>query len=149
MLQAHTIKSASGSRKRPKRVGRGNASGHGTTATRGTKGQRARSGGSKGLKRLGYKVILQRIPKQRGFKSHAPRLVALTLAQLEHVFSDGEKITLEKLMKRGLLSKGKAAKILAAGTVSKKFIVEGIAVSAGARAALEKAGGSVLPGARS
>jgi len=143
MLQAHTIKPQPGSKKRKKRVGRGNASGHGTTATRGTKGQRARSGSRGGLKRLGYKVILQRIPKQRGFTSIAVKIVGITTAQLEKVFQNDEKVTAEKLLKRRLLSKGKKAKILATGTLTKKLHIVDVAVSAGAKAFIEKVGGTV------
>ncbi|MCK4554160.1 hypothetical protein KAU19_04310, partial [Candidatus Parcubacteria bacterium] len=69
MLRLHNIKPNKKAVKKRKRVGRGNASGHGTYSGRGIKGQRSRSGGKSGLKRLGMKMILRNIPKKRGFKS--------------------------------------------------------------------------------
>ena len=65
MLSPHTLKPAHGSKRKKKNIGRGNASGHGTSSTRGGKGQTARSGGSRGLKRLGFKTQLTQTKKLR------------------------------------------------------------------------------------
>ena len=103
-LQAHTLHLPAGARKRPKkRVGRGAGSGFGTTAGRGTKGQKARSGGRGGLKRKGLKPSLQKIPKVRGFKSFAPRMQMITLAVLAAHCRSNETITPKLLEKRGLI----------------------------------------------
>jgi large subunit ribosomal protein L15 len=144
MLQLHTIKPALGARKRTKRVGRGNASGHGTTATRGTKGQRSRTGGRKGLKRLGFKLILQRIPKKRGFVSFYSKPAIVHLGVLDKSFADGAQITLQGLKALGLIPrKAKSAKILVKGGINKKFEVIGLEASKPARLAIEKTGGKV------
>ncbi len=68
-LSMHTLRPSKGSKSKPKRVGRGNASGKGTTAGRGGKGQTARSGGRNKLKLLGMRHLMLQTPKLRGFKS--------------------------------------------------------------------------------
>jgi large subunit ribosomal protein L15 len=143
MLQAHTLKSSTGSRKKKKRLGRGNASGRGTYAARGLKGQRSRSGGKGGLKRLGYKMILQRIPKKRGFNRVKEKIAVVSLAKLELVFDVGAKVTKERLVKAGLAEKKYGVKILGTGKLIKKLIISGIPVSKSAKEAIEKAGGSI------
>ena len=69
MLTLHNLKRFAKSKKAKERIGRGNASGHGTYATRGLKGQKSRTGGRKGLIKKGLKTTLQRLPKNKGFKS--------------------------------------------------------------------------------
>ncbi|MEK7097792.1 MAG: uL15 family ribosomal protein, partial [Patescibacteria group bacterium] len=90
-LSLHTIRPASGSTKKRKRVGRGNASGHGTSATRGTKGQRSRTGVS-GLKRLGMKSMLLSIPKKRGFNSLKSKNQVVNLLDINKHFKEGETV---------------------------------------------------------
>lgn len=142
-MTLHTIKPAAGSSRKEKRVGRGNASGHGTYSTRGVKGQRARSGGRRGLKLLGMKRIIAQMPKSRGFLSHKPRAAAVQLSVLAAAFGPGATVTLSLLKTKGLVpSSASRAKIIGVGkTVS--LTVKGIKVSAGARAAIEAAGGRV------
>ena len=94
-LSLHTIKSAKGATKKRKRVGRGNASGQGTYSGRGIKGQKSRSGVS-GLKRLGMRQILRRIPKQRGFKSLKPDNQVVNLADINKHFKKGDLIKFGK-----------------------------------------------------
>jgi len=101
-LSLHTIKPAKGSTKKRKRVGRGNASGHGTYSTRGIKGQKARSGVSN-LKRLGMKMTLMRTPKKRGFKSLKPKDQVLNLTDINKNFKDGDTINPKILLKKGLI----------------------------------------------
>lgn len=102
-LRLHTIKPAKGSTKKRKRVGRGNASGHGTYSGKGLKGQKSRSGGKNSLKRLGMKTILLNIPKKRGFKSKKPKNQAINLADINKYFKDGATINPQTLLKAGLI----------------------------------------------
>ncbi len=144
MLTLQSLKPAKGSRKHTKRVGRGNASGHGTYSGRGGKGQRARSGSRAGLKRLGFKQTLQRIPKTGGFLSHRIKPAVVTLAELGRAFDDGAVVNPEKIFKKGLAEGIRAGvKIVATGTLKKKLMVRECKVTAGAKAAIEAAGGSV------
>lgn len=142
-MTLHTIKPAVGSSRKEKRVGRGNASGHGTYSTRGVKGQRARSGGRKRLKLLGMKRIIAQMPKSRGFLSHKPRAAAVQLSALAASFGAGSTVTLALLKTKGLVpSSAPRAKIIGGGKVA-SFTVKDIKVSAGARAAIEAVGGHV------
>lgn len=148
-MQLHTLKPFPNSKKRAKRVGRGHGSAHGTTATRGTKGQRARSGGSKGLKLKGMKQMLLRIPKIRGFKSIHPKNLVVNLDAIEKHFSAGETVSKAQLAAKKLISVGSGAhngstvKILGTGALTKKLSFEGVAVSGAAKDKIEKAGGEV------
>ncbi|MFA6513692.1 MAG: 50S ribosomal protein L15 [Patescibacteria group bacterium] len=103
MLSLNTIKQAKGSSKKIKRVGRGNASGHGTYSTRGQKGQKSRSGVS-GLKRLGMKKQLLQIPKSRGFKSLNPKNQVVSIKAINSNFKDGEIVNPENLAIKNLIS---------------------------------------------
>ncbi len=144
MLQAHTIKANHGARKKAGVVGRGASSGWGTTAGRGTKGQKARSGGSHRLTFKGSKALIQSMPKLRGFKSMHKKPVTITLVQLQKNFEDGTIVTHEGLIKAGLVVNAKrAAKIIGNTKVEKKFTVKDLPVSAGAQKAIEAAGGSI------
>lgn len=147
-MQLHTLKPFPRSKKRAKRVGRGHGSGHGTTATRGTKGQRARSGGSKGLKLKGMKQMLLRIPKLRGFKSIHAKASVVNLDVIEAHFSEGETVDIEKLAAKKLVAAGTnrngvSVKILGGGELSKKLSFEGVTVSGSAKEKIEKAGGTI------
>ena len=144
MLQVHTITSADGAKHRPKRVGRGNASGHGTYSTRGGKGQTARSGGSRGLARLGFRRQLQSTPKLRGFKSLREKPTEVYLSDLEKNFQSGDTVTLATLQGKQLVSKNDAAvKIVSTGMLTKKLILEGIACTAGAAEKIKAVGGEI------
>ena len=101
-LSLHTIKPATGSAKRKKRIGRGNASGHGTYSTRGLKGQKSRSGVS-GLVLKGMKKLLSTIPKKRGFKSDKEKNQVINIFDLNKNFKDGDKINPRTLAKAGLI----------------------------------------------
>ncbi|MDZ4229665.1 MAG: uL15 family ribosomal protein, partial [Candidatus Veblenbacteria bacterium] len=81
-LALHNLKANRGARRSRKRLGRGNASGHGTTATRGTKGQRARQGGRKGLIQFGAKHFVSHLPKVRGFESFKAQPQVVTVGAL-------------------------------------------------------------------
>ena len=91
----HTIKPAKGSHKRSKRLGRGNGSQKGTTAGRGMKGQRARSGGKRRGAIRAFKDALQKVPKLRGFKRQSPAVAIVNLSVLNEHFKDNDKVAPE------------------------------------------------------
>jgi len=141
----HTIKGAQGATKKRKRVGRGNASGHGTYSTRGQKGQRARSGVS-GLKRLGFRDTLRRIPKKRGFKSQKPGYVTLNLDQISNSYKSGEKVTVATLQKKKIIGKmyrERGVKILGRGELDKKLMFQGVKFTNSAIEKIKKSGSEI------
>ncbi len=143
-LQLHNLQSSPNSRRSKKRIGRGNASGHGTTATRGTKGQRARQGGRKGLTQLGVKHFVTRLPKVRGFQSFkvGPQIVDLnSLAKA----SAGAIITSAWLAGHKLIKDtSQPVKIIGqSAKLPKDLTVKVQAVTKGARLAIEAASGKV------
>ena len=143
-LSLHTIKPFPKSKKRVKRVGRGLGS-TGTYSGRGQKGQRARSGGRKGLKLMSMKRLIQSTPKLRGFKSHYPKFTVVNLFELEKKFNEGERVTPKTLLEKGLVGKmGERVKILGGGELKKKLVIEGCKVSESARTKIDKAGGKIM-----
>ncbi|MFA4833900.1 MAG: 50S ribosomal protein L15 [Patescibacteria group bacterium] len=121
-LSLHTISPNKGATKKRKRVGRGNASGHGTYSTRGQKGQKSRSGVS-GLKRLGMKKQLLQTPKSRGFKSEKPKSQVVSLREINDNFKDGAVITPKSLLAKKLIGTIKLpVKILGGGELRIKDI---------------------------
>ena len=140
----HTLKPAAGSRKKSKRVARGNSAGGGTTAGRGTKGQQSRVG--KG-RRLGFEggqtPLIRRQPKLGGFTP--PRQVkfeVVTLANLEKLLPAGT-YTVADLTARGIVSRNKPVKLIGNTALTKAFVVTVNAASKGAKEVVKKAGGSV------
>ncbi|MFA5184374.1 MAG: 50S ribosomal protein L15 [Patescibacteria group bacterium] len=130
MLSLNTITQAKGRAKKNKRVGRGNASGHGTYSTRGLKGQKSRSGVS-GLKRLGLKKQLLQIPKSRGFKSLNPKNQVVSVKAINNNFKDGETVSPDSLMAKRLVSSAaKPIKILGKEKLTVKAKFEKIKMSA-------------------
>lgn len=147
-MELHTLKPFKGSRKKAKRVGRGLGSSHGTYSTRGMKGQRARSGGSKGLKLKGMKQLLLRIPKLGGFKSIYEKDIAVNVDVLQHAYKDGEIVSPVTLIKRNVVTVPKKGmpviKILGAGTLAKKLTITHCRVSESAKKKIEAAGGTII-----
>lgn len=145
-MRLEDLRPAPGSHRRRKRVGRGPASGHGKTATRGTKGQKARSGGGKGGGFEGGQMPLyRRIPK-RGFLPFGGK-TGYALVNLKalagfgpHAVVDPDSLVAAGLVKRAWRS---AVKILGAGDVAHALTVRAHAVSASARAKIEAKGGRV------
>jgi large subunit ribosomal protein L15 len=142
-MELNTIKPGPGAKKNRRRVGRGIGSGLGKTAGRGHKGQKSRAGGYHKVGFEGGQMPLQRRLPKRGF-------LAVTITKAAEVRSGdlarvgADAIDLEGLKKAGLVpADSRRAKIILAGEVSKKFTISGIAASKGAKAAIEKAGGSV------
>ena len=141
------LKPAIGSRKKGKRIGRGNnSSDPGTYSGRGMKGQRSRSGGKKGLKVKGLKSILKSFPKKKGFKRHFCNFdKVINLSYLEKKFKEGDIIDIKKLREAGILKKKDGRiKILGRGELNKKLTVQAHAFSDLAKKMIEKAGGKVV-----
>lgn len=144
-LRPNTIKSAVGSRKSSRRVGRGNSSGRGTYSGRGGKGQTARSGGKSRTAIRAFKSSLQKVPKLRGFKSIHPRKETVTLQQLERVGEEGKNITPRYLASKSLVANTPGGiKIVATGELKKKLIIKGCFATKQAIIAIEKAGGKII-----
>lgn len=101
-LALNIIKKSKGGVQKKKRVGRGNASGHGTYSTKGLKGQNARSGVS-GMKRMGMKKQLLQIPKVRGFKSLQPKNQVISIKTINENYKDNELVSPTTLMKKDLI----------------------------------------------
>jgi large subunit ribosomal protein L15 len=141
-MELNTIKPAAGSKKNRRRVGRGVGSGLGKTAGRGHKGQKARAGGYHKVGFEGGQMPLQRRLPKRGFLAVTiTKAAEVRMGDLSRV--DGE-VNLEGLKKARLVpGDAKRAKIILSGSLDKAVKVSGIAASKGAKAAIEKAGGSV------
>lgn len=141
-----TLKRPAGAAKSKKRLGRGPGTGNGTTAGKGTKGQNARSGGGVRPGFEGGQMPLFRRVARRGFSNYPFRkqVVNIDLSTLDKLYSDGDTVSLETLVEKRAVKTGtRYAKILANGELSKKLTISGVALSAGARARVEAAGGSV------
>jgi large subunit ribosomal protein L15 len=143
-MKLNTLKPADGARQDRKRVGRGIGSGLGKTAGRGHKGSFARSG--KGKIKAGFEggqmPMQRRLPKI-GFASHKKNDTAeVLLYQLDKL--DAGTIDFAALRAAKLVpSTAKQAKVVKKGEISKKFVLKGVLATAGARAAIEAAGGQV------
>ncbi len=141
-MELNTLKPAPGSKHVRKRVARGIGSGTGKTGGRGHKGQRARSGGFHKVGFEGGQMPLQRRLPKRGFNSMTREDTAeVLLSDLERV--KAEKIDLAVLKEAGVVpGPAKRAKVIVSGKLTRKVTLVGVAVSKGARAAIEAAGGT-------
>jgi len=142
-MRLNTMSPAPGSRKNAKRVGRGIGSGTGKTAGRGHKGQKSRSGGSVRVGFEGGQMPLQkRLPKY-GFTSRISRTTAqVRLGELNAV--SGEVVDLDALKSADLVKQNVTrARVFLSGELTKAVTVKGLAVTKGAREAIEKAGGKI------
>ena len=143
-LSPHTLQPKTGSRTKRFRIGRGPGTGRGKTAGRGTKGQRARTGGRKRLRLKGMKQMLLGFPKLRGFQSRYAKPITITLTQLDKII-EGTVVNQQELRKLGFLRRLDATvKIVGSGELKRKLTINGLMVSASAKAAIEKAGGTVV-----
>lgn len=143
-MKLHELSPAAGSRKAPKRVGRGTGSGLGRNAGKGEKGQKARSGG--GVRpgfEGGQMPLYRRLPK-RGFTNiFAKEYSALNIDRL-NVFEDGTEVTPELLLEMRIVKKAKnGVKILGNGELQKKLTVKAAKFSKVAIEKIEAAGGKV------
>ncbi len=142
-MHLNTLTSAAGSRQAKKRVGRGIGSGLGKTCGRGHKGQKSRSGGSiKPGFEGGQQPLQRRLPKY-GFSSRLAAVTAeIRLHELNNV--QAEVIDLTALRAANLINSSiQRAKVVLSGELNKAVTVKGLAVTKGARAAIEAAGGKV------
>ena len=142
-MQLNSIKPAAGAKSARRRVGRGIGSGLGKTAGRGHKGQKSRSGGYHKVGFEGGQMPLQRRLPKRGFKSHQLQFNAeINLNDLERLgAAEVDLLTLKQAHLVGELIK--TVKVIKTGTLTKMVALKGIGATAGAKAAIEAAGGSV------
>jgi large subunit ribosomal protein L15 len=142
-MRLNDIKPAAGSKKARRRVGRGIGSGLGKTAGRGHKGQKSRAGGYHKVGFEGGQMPMQRRLPKRGFKSAALKYNAeVTLADLQRL--DAAEVDLLALKAARLVGElARNVKVIKTGELTRAVALKGIAASAGAKAAIEAAGGSV------
>lgn len=146
-MRLNTLAPAPGSRKPRTRVGRGGGSGLGKTAGRGHKGQRARKSGNV---RPGFEggqmPLQQRLPKF-GFTSAIARVTAqLRLEELNKV--QGDVVDLDTLKAANVITRNiERVRVFQKGNVNRPLTLQGIAVTRGARAAIEAAGGTIVEAA--
>jgi len=141
MIDLSNLAPNPGAKKKAKRVGRGD-----TTAGKGTKGQKARSGGAKPRWFEGGQMPLYRRLPKRGFKNpFRKEYQVVNLDRLNALFDKGAEVDREALRAKGLIKKAdKPVKILARGEINKPLTVKVDAVSASAKEKIEAAGGKVL-----
>jgi len=143
-MKLNTLKPAVGSKKAARRVGRGFGSGLGKTAGRGHKGQKSRAGGFHKVGFEGGQMPIQRRLPKRGFKSLTQRLTAhVRTNELNLVESDNIDLLVLKSAKL-ISDSAKTAKVYLSGEVKRKFTIQGLLLTKGARAAIEAAGGKVV-----
>lgn len=142
-MKLHDLKPAAGSTKQSKRVGRGVGSGHGKTSCKGHKGQKARSGGTKGAGFEGGQMPLQRRLPKRGFKNYpfSKEFAVVNLRDLSRI-GDIDTITPDLLLERGIIKNIKdGVKILSLGEVARPLTVMANAFSSTAIDKINRAGG--------
>ena len=142
-MQLNTIKPSEGSKKNRRRVGRGIGSGLGKTAGRGHNGQKSRAGGYHKVGFEGGQMPLQRRLPKRGFKSHQLKYNGeVTLSEINALAI--EEIDVQSLKQAGLIGELiKHVKVIKSGELSRKVVLKGVTATAGAKAAIEAAGGSL------
>jgi len=144
-MKLNSLKPPAGSRKKRKRVGRGDGSGHGGTSCKGAKGQNARSGGgvSPGFEG-GQMPLARRLPK-RGFRNvFRKEIIAINIEKLKG-FPAGSVIDEDSLIQAGFVKrKGDGIKILGKGDLDYPLSLKVNMVSRGARSKIEAAGGSII-----
>jgi large subunit ribosomal protein L15 len=144
-MNVTTIPASRGARHRRKRVGRGIGSGHGKTATRGTKGQRARTGSRKRPGFEGGRTPLIRATPKRGFKQKATgRAEPMSIVNVGRLnaLGNGEAVDPIRMSQLGIIrSRSARVKLLGNGELSRKLTVSVHAASASAKEKIEKAGG--------
>jgi len=142
-VRLNDIKPRRGSRKQRKRLGRGISAGQGKTCGRGHKGQKSRSGGKVRIGFEGGQLPLQRRVPRFGFRSRIGAITAeVRVGELVRVA--GDEITLDSLKAANVLSKDvKRARVFMSGEIHRAVTIKGLSVTQGARAAIEKMGGTI------
>ncbi len=143
-MQLHELKTKT-KRRRSRQVGRGGK--RGTTAGRGTKGQKARSGHSI---RPELRDLIKKLPKQRGRGKNSNKSIVadkkpISLVALERAFNAGETVNLKTLADKGVITRrDRLVKIVGSEGLTKALTVKNLPLSAPAKLALEKAGGKLI-----
>jgi len=143
LVKLNDINPPRASRKRRKRLGRGISAGQGKTCGRGHKGQKSRSGGKVRIGFEGGQLPLQRRIPRFGFRSRIGAVTAeVRVGELDRVI--GDEVTLESLKAANIVAKQvKRARVFLSGEVHRAMTIKGVALTRGARAAVEKAGGTI------
>jgi large subunit ribosomal protein L15 len=143
-MELNNIKPASGAKHAKRRVGRGIGSGLGKTAGRGHKGQKSRSGGYHKVGFEGGQMPMQRRLPKRGFKSHQLQFNAeVTLSDIAAL--NAKEVDMLALKQAGLISNlAKRVKVVKTGEIKAAVVLKNIAATAGAKQAIEAAGGSLV-----
>lgn len=145
-MKLHQLRPAKGATHKEKRIGRGEASGHGGTSTKGNKGQQARTGYQRKLGHEGGQMPIQRRLPKRGFKN--PHRVEYTVFNLGQIEQLAEKygiteVSVEALYTTGLIKRTDLVKILGNGEIKSKLTFKVNAASEKAKAAIEAVGGTL------
>lgn len=145
MIELHNLSPKAGSKKIRRRIGRGIGSGMGRSSGKGMKGQTSRSGNNRRESKEGGQMpLVRRIPKS-GFSNvnFAKEFAYVNIGSLEKAFKAGAEVTPELLKKEGLVKCSCAVKVLGQGELKKALKISAHGFSAGAKSAIEKAGGAV------
>ena len=145
-MKLHNLRPAKGAVHKEKRLGRGEASGHGGTSTKGNKGQQSRAGYKRKMAHEGGQMPIQRRIPKRGFKNpHRIEYKVFNLSQIDQLAEKYslQDFSLENLYTNGLISQTDRVKVLGNGELKSKITLKVNAISAKAREAVEAAGGSV------
>lgn len=145
-MSLNNFSPSEGSTRSKRRIGRGIGSGMGKTATRGTKGQKARRQIHPNFEG-GQSPIFRRLPVKKGFRNiNHKEFAIVNLDDLENLFESGAEVNPEALYKTGIVSPNlDGIKILGFGELKKKLTVHAHKFSKSAQAAIEKAGGQAIP----
>ena len=143
-MELNSLRPALGATRDRKRIGRGPGSGHGKTATKGHKGQKARSGGSIKAGFEGGQMPLQRRLPKRGFTPLSRTEYAIINLKQLNAYEDGSIVDLQSLLERGIIKKAlDGLKVLADGVLERKLTVKAHRYSGAAKEKITAAGGTV------
>ena len=144
-MRQNELRPSAGSKRRRKRIGRGVGSGHGTYSCRGSKGQKARSGGGVNPRFEGGQTpLVKRLPSKRGFTNIFKTDYALVNLQRLEIFEEGIEVTPQRLVDVGLVpSLKKPIKILGDGELQRPLVVKANKFSQAAKRKIEASGGRV------
>jgi large subunit ribosomal protein L15 len=145
-MKLHQLRPAKGATHKEKRLGRGEASGHGGTSTKGNKGQQSRTGYKIKMAHEGGQMPIQRRLPKRGFKNpHRVEYAVFNLGQIEQLSQkyNLQEISQESLYVNGLIRKNDIVKILGSGELKAKLTFRVNAASEKAKSAIEAAGGTL------
>jgi len=145
-MKLHDLRPAKGATKKDKRIGRGEASGHGGTSTKGNKGGQSRAGYKRKMAHEGGQMPIQRRVPKRGFNNiHRIEFKVFNLGQIDQLAEKYgfKEVNLDNLYSYKLISQNDRVKILGNGEIKSKLAFKVNAVSEKAKAAIEAAGGTI------